>query len=97
MSKVTTPGGTRSNQEPNIYTKFQSDKKSTLSAIEEFLQSTPENLTITQKDLETYRSEAVRLVSQGNFTEALQQLERLRDAKSGIVIKEVIQDGVPVL
>ncbi len=97
MSKVTTPGGTRSSQEPNIYNKFQSDKKSTLNAIEEFLQSTPESLTITQKDLETYRSEAVRLVSQGNFTEALQQLERLRDAKSGIVMKEVIQDGVPVI
>ena len=47
MSKATTPGGTRSSQEPNIYNKFQSDKKSTLSAIEEFLQSTPESLTIT--------------------------------------------------
>ena len=56
MSKVTTPGGTRSSQEPNIYNKFQSDKKSTLSAIEEFLQSTPESLTITQKDLETYQA-----------------------------------------
>ena len=32
MSKVTTPGGTRSSQEPNIYNKFQSDKKRTYNA-----------------------------------------------------------------
>lgn len=80
-----------------LYDKFKSDKKSTIGVIQEFLQSTPENLTITQEGLEKYRSDSARLVLEGNFTEALQNLERLRDAKSGIVMKEVTQDGVPVI
>ena len=37
------------------------------------------------------------LVSEGNFTKALQTLERLRDAKTNITIHEGMQDGVAVL
>jgi len=81
-----------------IYDKFQSDKAATLAVTQTFLQKpSSEALTITEEVLQKYRSDAVRLVSEGNFTEALQNLERLRDAKSGIVITEVTQDGVPVI
>jgi len=81
-----------------IYDKFQSDKAATLAVTQTFLKKpSSEALTITEEVLQKYRSDAVRLVSEGNFTEALQNLERLRDAKSGIVITEVTQDGVPVI
>jgi transcriptional regulator with XRE-family HTH domain len=80
-----------------LYDKFNTDKESTLGVIQEFLQSTPKSPTIAPEDLGQYRRDAVTLVSQGKFTEALQTLERLRDAKSGIVMQEITKDGVPVI
>ena len=80
-----------------LYDKFKSDKESTIGVIQEFLQSTPKSPTIAPEDLGQYRRDAVTLVSQGKFTEALQTLERLRDAKSGIVMQEITKDGVPVI
>jgi hypothetical protein len=78
----------------NLHDKFQRDKAATLAATQGFLQDPPD---LPEEGLQGYRGNAVALVLDGNFTKALQTLERLRDANTGIVIYEIGQHGVPVV
>ena len=80
-----------------IHDKFKSDKEATLTAAQEFLQANQESQGVTREDLQKHRDAARTFVSEGRFEEALQSLERLRDAKTGIVIHEVIKDNVPIV
>ena len=80
-----------------LHEKFKSDKEVTLAAAQEFLQTNKESQGVNSKDLQKYRNDAKIFVSEGKFAEALQSLERLRDAKTGIVIHEVIKDNVPIV
>jgi len=80
-----------------LHEKFESDKTATIAGAQEFLQSNSESQAITKEDLAKHRSNAVKFVLDRKFTEALKSLERLRDAKTGIVIHEVIQDDVPIV
>ena len=64
-----------------LHEKFESDKTATIAGAQEFLQSNSESQAITKKDLAIHRSNAVKFALQGNLTEALQSLERLRDAR----------------
>jgi hypothetical protein len=80
-----------------LHEKFESDKTATISGAQEFLQSHSESQAITKENLQSYRDDAVNFVSEGKLTEALQSLERLRDAKTGIVTHEVIKDNVPIV
>jgi hypothetical protein len=68
-----------------LHEKFESDKTATIAGAQEFLQSNSESQAITKEDLAKHRSNAVKFVSEGKLTEALQSLERLRDAKTGIM------------
>jgi len=80
-----------------LHEKFKSDKEATLAAAQEFLQTNEKSQGVTREDLQKYRDEATVFVLDGKFEEALQSLERLRDAKTGIVISEVIKDNVPIV
>ncbi len=77
----------------SIQEKFQIDKQSTLNAATDFLQTTPTANPIKPEDLRRYRTSAGDLVKSGNYTEALQILETLRDAKTGVVLYE-LENGV---
>ena len=81
----------------HLYKKFESDKTATVAGAQEFLQSNSESQAITREDLQSYRGNAINFVLNGKFIEALKSLERLRDAKTGIVTHEVIKDDVPIV
>lgn len=100
MAKLEIPDSDQSpaiRENLSLHDKFQHDKTATLVAAEEFLQDPPALPKFTAETLQGYRDDALALVSTGRFTEALQKLERLRDAKTNITIHEGVKDGVPVL
>jgi hypothetical protein len=76
--------------------KFLHDKRSTLTAVEDFLKKPPVHVPDIE-ELEKERADIVDNFTTENFTETLQRLEILRAAKSGIMLYKTEQDGLPVM
>lgn len=83
--------------ESDLYNNFIQDKEATLRVAEEFLDPKKDIVKVTEQNIEEYRNDATKLIEGGNFTKAMQTLEKLRDAKTGIVLHETEKDGVPVI
>ena len=72
-----------------IKDQFVQDKKEFLLQTTEYLKTHAEVQAILPETLIEYREKALEELKNGEFTKALQNLETLRDARSGIVIHEV--------
>ena len=88
-----------SSQTQGLKEKFEADKQATLDRAQQYLSDNKAKPpSFTPEDLSTQRSDVTRLVGEGKFEEALISLEKLRDAKSGIVQVPLADDkGTPTL
>lgn len=73
----------------NIKEQFDADKAKLLSQTTKYLKNNISAQDISPELISQYRNEAIDQVKEGNFNSALQTLEKLRDAKSGIVLHEI--------
>lgn len=80
------------NETSLINKKFKADKEFTLKVGAEYLQTEKEAINITAEILLVYRQEINKFVENGDFTLALGALEKLREAKTGIVLTK--KDGI---
>jgi hypothetical protein len=81
--------------ESTLHTRFKADREATVKATEDFLAENPTvSVVKTSKD---YRSAAAQALTNGNIEIALQNLERSRDAKSGITMSDRVVNGVSVV
>jgi hypothetical protein len=79
---------------PTAQTRFEASKAATLQATETFLAHNPLKTVeeIPQNEPARYRNDAISAVNTGDIAEAMQSLERAREAHTGIRVHTV--DGV---
>ena len=75
--------------------KFEQNRATTLKVAQDFC--VKESKDINPEELKKLRKEAQQSVDRGDFTEAMQKLEKLRDAKTGISMHTADKDGVPII
>jgi len=84
-------------EDQTLKSRFDTEKQATLASAEQYLNTNQAKpVPFTPSDLGNQRADITKLVSRGNFKEALVALEKLRDAKSGITQTTVTNDqGAP--